>query len=226
MRFKNILIAAGCVLSLNAIAGSMGDIMPEEHLWSVIGGIGYTDYEHAYHGGPYADIFAQNAIGDGETAFGRFAIARQFTVFSSINVGAELGVQSGNLMRLDIPQATLDVLGGLPVQVSIKPMVDLLATAKFQPMFNTPAFAVVKAGIAYRRMQVNERVTVNDRSQVGFELQAGLGFNISDRANLSLVYQGIFNNSTNFTINPGLGIGHISNIPNQNGILLNLSYAV
>lgn len=228
MRLKHMLIATGCALSLNAFAGTMGNAqIHEPGPWSVIGGIGYTNYERAYDGGPYADPTAQHAIGDGQTAMGRFAIARNIGMYRFVNLGLELGVQSGNTMRLGVPQATLDLMGGLPVQLDIKPMLDLLVTAQTQPLLdNTPAFGVIKAGVAWRRMQINERVTVNDISQAAFEVQAGLGMNISDRASLSLVYQGVFNASSNFTVNPSLGVGHISNIPNQNGVLLNLSYTL
>lgn len=231
MRFKKICMAAGCIVSLNVVAGTMGDMADACHPWSVMGAIGYTQYEHAYHGGVTADPLAQSAIGDGQTPFGRFAIARELGMYNVLNFGVELGVQSGNIMRLGVPQATLDLLDGLPIQLNVKPMLDLLATAKFQALSpsvwnSTPVFAAVKAGIAYRRLQINERVTVNDLSQVGFEVQGGLGVSISERAELSVMYQGVFNNSTRFTVNPLLSIGHISNIPSQNGVLLNLSYAV
>lgn len=75
-------------------------------------------------------------------------------------------------------------------------------------------------------MQVNDRVTFNDLSQVGFEFQAGLGIHISDRATLSLNYQGVFNGNTTYAINTTTFTGHTSNIPMQNGILLSCSYTI
>lgn len=87
-------------------------------------------------------------------------------------------------------------------------------------------FGLIKPGIACRRLQVNDRVTFNDRSEVAFELQAGLGMRISDQANLSLNYQGIFDSNTTYTINTITSTGHISNIPMQNGLLLSLAYTV
>ncbi len=105
-------------------------------------------------------------------------------------------------------------------------MLDFLATASWQPVENIPLFGLIKPGIAYRRLQVNDRVTFNDLSEVAFELQAGLGMRISDRASLSLSYQGIFDNNTTYTINTTTFTGHISNIPMQSGLLLSLSYNV
>lgn len=227
MNFNRILLGAAlAALSLNLQAGAMSQPYVEQGPWSVIGGLGYTWYNFGYSGGALADPSAQSSIGDGQTAIGRFAIARDVTRFQSMQLGLELGVQSGNTMRLNIPQSTLTQLGGMPIQANIKPMLDLLATARTEPLMNTPVFGVVKAGVAYRRMQINDRVTVNDLSQLGFEVQAGIGTDITKKAKLSLVYQGIFDGSTNFTVNTTAGTGHVSNIPAQNGVLLNLSYAL
>jgi opacity protein-like surface antigen len=226
MTIKKTLIAAAlAVCSLTARAGTMGaDIEPRT--WSVVGGLGYVWYDFGYDGGGLADPAAQTSIGDGQTAFGRFAIAKDLVKRRFVQFGLELGVQSGNILRLDIPQATLDLLGGMPVQANVKPMLDLLATATTEPLMSTAAFGVLKTGIAYRRMQIDERVTVNDLSQVGFELQAGLGANITDRARLAILYQGVFNGRTDFTVNTAADTGHVSNIPMQNGIFLAISYTI
>ncbi|WP_040536467.1 hypothetical protein [Legionella drancourtii] len=223
MGIKASVIAVGCALAFSAGAGTMGPLHTEEshHSWSVIGSLGYTWYQQAYNG----NSTAQAAIGDGQTALERFAIARDFSVFKTVYLGAEVGIQNGNTMRLHINQAQLNELGGLPVQTTVKPMLDLLATASYQPI-STPVFGLVKAGIAYRRLQINDRVTFNDLSKVAFEIQAGLGVHLSNRASLSLNYQGIFNGNTRYVINTTEFTGHISNIPNQNGILLSLSYMV
>jgi len=227
MNAKTTLVALGCALSLNASAAMITQPPAAEyHPWSVNAGLGYTWYDFGYRGGVSADPTAQNAIGDGQTPFGRFAIARDFDAFNWFHLGLELGVQSGNQMRLDISQDTLDELAGLPIQTTIKPMLDLLVSASTAATADLPVFGIAKVGVAYRRMQVNERVTVNDLSQAAFEVQAGLGWDISDRASLALLYQGVFDGNTNFTVDTDNSTGHISNIPNQNGILLTLSYKV
>ncbi|MCX7116323.1 MAG: hypothetical protein NTW94_00105 [Legionellales bacterium] len=226
MGLRTSLIAVGCALSVSAIAGTMGPVAEEYRPWSVVGSLGYTWYDNLYSGGATADPSAQAAIGDGQTALGRFAIARDFGAFKTVRFGVEVGVQNGNTARLNIPQLTIDDLGGLLPQVTVKPMLDLLATASWQPVESIPVFGLIKPGIAYRRMQVNDRVTFNDLSEVAFELQAGLGVHISDRASLSLNYQGIFGGNTTYTLNTTAFTGHISNIPMQNGLLLSLSYTV
>lgn len=229
MKRKFGILSAGALvfLALQSEAGTMGTGSAETyHPWSVVGSLGYTWFNSAYPGEQTADPSAQSAIGDGQTALGRFAIARDVGNYKAVRFGAEVGVQNGNIMRPSISQETLDIVGGLPPQLNVKPMLDLLATASLQPFDNTPVFGLIKAGIAYRRMQINDRVTFNDLSQVAFEIQTGFGIYISDRANLSLNYQGVFNGNTTYTINSTAFTGHISNIPNQNGILLSLSYTV
>jgi opacity protein-like surface antigen len=218
----------GLGLSGHAAAGTMGPLIDHEanRSWSLVGSLGYTWYNEAYHGGPTADPTAQTAIGDGQTALGRFAIARGLGGLKNVRFGAELGVQSGNIMRLDIPQVTLDELGGLYPQLNIKPMLDLLFTGSWQPKEATPVFTLVKVGVAYRRLQVNDRVTFNDLSEAAFEVQAGLGYQINEKAALSLLYQGVFDGNTNYTINSTEYTGHINNIPSQNGLMLSLSYSV
>ncbi|MDI1352963.1 MAG: hypothetical protein PSV35_09425 [bacterium] len=224
---KGTMIMVGCCFSISAMAGTMGAPLTHDyHLWSIIASIGYTGYDNLYRGGLSADPLAQVSIGDGQTALGRFAITRDWSAFKTIDFGLEIGVQNGNTARLAIPQITLDRVGGLNPQVTIKPMLDLLATASLQPVESIPVLCLIKPGIAYRRMQVNDRVTFNDLSEVGFELQAGLGMRISEQAILSLNYQGVFNGNTTYTINTTTFTGNISNIPKQNGVLLSLSYAV
>jgi hypothetical protein len=143
-----------------------------------------------------------------------------------LHFGAEIGVQNGNLMRLGIPIGSLEIVGGSPVQATLKPMLDLLATLSLQAPEITPVFAQAKLGVAYRRMQINDRFTFNDLSEGAFEVQGGLGWFISDRATLSLNYQGVISGTTLYPINTTQFTGHITNIPTQNGILLSLAYSV
>ena len=196
----------------------------ELHPWTVAGGIGYTWYQAGYSDHSLPPTVSENKIGDGKTAFGRFAIGRDLFTVYPIRIGVELGIQSGNIERLDTHQDTLDLLGGVPIQANIKPMIDLLFTGTTEPFESIPAYGVLKLGIAYRRMQINDRITVNDLSQGNFEIQCGLGKKISDRLNLALLYQGVLSGNTRFTVNAEDATGHITNIPKQNGLLLNLTY--
>ena len=225
MNFKTAVIAASCALSLNVVAGTMGAVS-ESRPWSIIGSLGYTWFDGSYHGYSDSETYA-SAIGDGQTALGRLAIARELGALKNIHFGAELGVQNGNTFRLGLPIETVrDELGGFPMNATIKPMLDLLATASYQPMDSSPVFGLIKLGVAYRRLTINNLYNYNDVSEAAFEVQAGLGMPISDRATLSLNYQGIFSGGADYTYNTVTGFGHISNVPNQNGLLLSLAYSV
>lgn len=129
-------------------------------------------------------------------------------------------------MRYFPSQAAVDALGGLPIQTTVKPILDLLATLKSNSFGTTPIFAQFKGGIAYRRWQFNDRDSINDKSQIAGEVQAGLGYAISERARLSLSYQGIFGSTPEFRFDPDSATGRVSNIPIQNGVLFGLTFTV
>jgi opacity protein-like surface antigen len=227
MKKINFRCLALGVCGLWACAVSAGSMGPQEttesHLWSVTGSLGYSWYNAGYSGDSSPDAFAQSAIGDGQTPVGRFAIGRKLFNLYNLPIGLEVGFQTGNMQRARISQTVLNTIGGLHPQLDIKPLLDVLATLDWQPLASRPVFIPVKLGIAYRRLQINDRVTFNDLSQVAFEVQSGLGLWVNDRTEISVTYQGIFNGSTRYIINTD-GTGHISNIPRQNGVLLNATY--
>lgn len=211
---KYATLLLGSIFSYTAEAGSMGMPPPmpmvEVHPWSVTASLGYTSFDYA-------------AEGEGQTPLGRLAIGKSLCDFGQSSLGLEMGVQNGKTMDLFIPQATLDSLGGLPVTATVTALLDLLATAKINFSVNNPAFLDIKAGVAYRRLNVVGRSTIGNKSQVAGELQAGVGVPITESSALSLLYQGVYGGSLGFTADAAAGTGEISNIPVQNGILLSLN---
>lgn len=181
--------------------------------WSIIASLGYTYFENGY----------QN---DGQTVLGRLAIDKELYHSIQIAIGAELGVQNGNTMRLTTSNGAIDTLGGLPIQTTIKPILDLLVTVKTEPFIKLPAFGLVKGGVAYRQWQLNDRTSVNNIQNIAGEVQAGLGMTLNQQASLSLLYQGIYGGNPNFQTNAIKSTGHLNNIPIQQGILFSLSYNV
>ena len=181
MTLKSIFFLASCALSLNSFAGTMG---PTEagpppsasYPWAVIGSLGYVNY--------------LNSDCDGQTAVGRFAIVRELFTIPYSSFGLEMGVQSGNTMGLDVPEATLEELGGVPIQSTMKPMLDLLATVKFN-LLGSPFFAQLKGGAIYRQWQFDGRNSILNLSKINAEVQAGFGYSIGQYGSLSLLYQGV-----------------------------------
>lgn len=211
--FPIILFQIGCLLSLQAHAlDKDSSIANAVSSWRVNVSSGYTVYQDMERG-------------DGQTAVGRLALEKDFFYYRSASFGIEGGVQSGNRMRLSVPQEQLDILGGLPIQTTIKPMLDLLGTIRFMSLGNSPIVAELKGGFAYRQLQI-DRTTVNDKSQIAGEVQAGLGYPISEKTTLNLFYQGVFGSDANFLVNPVTETAIISNIPVQHGVLLGVSIII
>lgn len=213
---KKMLLLISCTLSMAAEAGSMGMPPPpmqmiEVHPWSVMASLGYTSYEYG-------------SEGQGQTPLGRLAIGKSLCDFGQSSIGFELGVQNGITMNTFVPQARLNVLGGLPITVRVSPLLDLLADFKLSASPNVPAFLDVKLGLAYRRLSVINRATIGNKSQFAGELQAGVGMPITEVATLSLLYQGVYGGDLGLEITDITnGTAYIKNIPVQNGILLTLN---
>ena len=214
---KHVLSLLGGLFSLTAFAGTMGIMPPppmpmvEVHPWSVTASLGYTSFD-------------SGTAGTGQTPIGRLAIGKAFCDIGQSSVGAELGVQNGNTMRLFIPQDTLNLLGtGLPVTAEITPLLDWLATLRTSFSANSPVFGELKVGLAYRRLYVLNRVDINNKYQFAGEVQVGAGVGITDSSTLSLLYQGVYGGKLGFTADAATATGNITNIPVQNGLLLSLN---
>lgn len=218
MLIRPMFLFLGCFLSCVSIAGTMGTPPPpppvaDDCPWTITASLGYAALSGAYEG-------------QGESGVGRLAVGKTFRDYERSSLGWELGFQTGTTMQLYVPQDTLNVLGGLPITVTLKPFLDLLATWRFMPISTMTMFGEIKVGAAYRRMDILMRQTVNNKSQFASEVQAGLGIPITDVAILSLLYQGIYGSNVDFRANATMATGLISNIPIQNGIILSLNVAL
>jgi hypothetical protein len=210
MRMKLQLFAIGILFSINVFAdGYYPELTSQDQPWSINASFGKGKYPHVYHN-------------DGETALARLALGNELMLSGDIALGLEFGVQSGNHMHLQIPYETLAVLEWLPVQTTLGPMLDLLITAKSDPLYGSSFFAQLKGGVAYRNWRIR-REPVNDLSQLAGEIQAGFGYPITALASLNLLYQGVFGSDPNFKLNIYSKTGHISSIPPLHAVLLGLS---
>ena len=102
-------------------------------------------------------------------------------------------------------------------------MLDLLGTLRVSFFSNVAAFLEFKAGAAYRRLYVINRADVGNKYQFAGEVQAGAGVPITDSSTLSLLYQGVYGGSADFTASAVSLTGSVKNIPVQNGLLLSLN---
>lgn len=213
-QLNSYFLIAGFIASNQSTAETMGASQTtHNHQCSVIASLGYSNYQSMYSD-------------DGLTVIGRIAFGKELLSKMKFTFGLELGAQNGNSMRMSAPQAILDELGGLPIQTTAKPMFDLLVTANTLPLGTSQFFGQLKSGIAYRHWQFNDRTSIPNVSNLDYEIQAGIGFPISQTTILNVLYQGIFGGKPNLRVNATTAMGSVSTIPIQQGILLSLSLPV
>lgn len=207
MKFQ--FITLGILLSFNAFAdGFTPSFASQDQPWSIIASFGEGKYQ----------IPSRNK----HNPIARLAIGNDMILTGDYMLGWELGLQNGNLIRLDIPKETLTTLGWLPVNTSLSPMLDLLITAKSDPLWNSSFFAQLKGGLAYRYWQIEPQQFKN-LSQLAGEIQAGFGYPVNELAMLNLLYQGVFGSNASININMLNQTATISNIPSLHAVLLGLS---
>lgn len=210
MIIKWPLLLMGILLSLKSMAdGYLPALAPVDQPWSITASFGNSRYTH---------IDSR----DKHSAVGRLAVGNELLLTGDYALGLEMGFQNGNHIQINIPKETLNVLGWLPVNTTIRPMLDLLITAKSDPLGGSAFFAQLKGGVAYRYWQLKNEAE-QDLTRLAGEIQAGFGYPITALANLSLLYQGIYGNDPHYRVITYNQSGHITNIPALHAILLGFS---
>lgn len=202
------LIVSFCPIA--AFSGAMGTT-PLQFYMGAHGGYGAMDggYER-----------------DGYSALGRLSFGVHAKEYKQWLLGAELGVQSGNDLRLKVNSSVIDASGGLPVQATSKPFVDLLATIKMQIEQNKPLFLLVKGGVAFRQFQLEDRTSSSDSlTKANGEFQGGLGLQMTEHVSLLVMYQGIYENNTAGVKLNSVNDTTISHIPTQQAGLFGVEYS-
>ncbi|MDP3269373.1 MAG: hypothetical protein Q8M40_10040 [Legionella sp.] len=204
------LLAIGLSLSINAFAdGYYPEPTSQDQPWSVTASVGNGRYAHL-------------DSSDKTSALARLALGNELMLAGEFALGVELGVQNGTRIRLKIPEKTRAVLGWLPVRTTLGPMLDLLITAKSDPLAGSAFFAQLKGGVAYRHWKTKE-LTINNLSQIAGEIQAGFGYPITALASLNLLYQGVYGSNPDFQVSSVTKSAHVANIPSLHAILLGFS---
>ncbi|MDF1757778.1 MAG: hypothetical protein P1U74_05730 [Legionellaceae bacterium] len=202
---KKLLIIIGVLFNISSVANTDSS-SSISFPWHANIGIGYANYQGLTYN---------------TTGTQRIAVSRDFIKHKKIIFGAEIGLQTSLDSRLDLNDEQTELLGGTAVQVVIQPFGDLLVTAT-RDIEQIPKSAVyTKIGIAYRQMHF-DRGTLSSKNQINPEVQVGISYAISQRASISLGYQGIYANTIKLHTqgNAPDGTGYVSSIPSQNGALL------
>lgn len=210
MRIKLQLFTIGILFSLNVFSdGYYPEPTSQDQPWSITASVGNGKYQNTY-------------AKEGETALARLALGNEMMLTGAFALGLEFGLQNGHHMHLKIPNETLAVLEWLPVQTTLGTMLDLLITAKSDPLSGSSFFAQLKGGVAYRNWRTQQE-QINDLSQLAGEIQAGFGYPITALASLSLLYQGVFGYDPSVQWSFYNKTGHITNIPTLHAVLLGFS---
>lgn len=207
MKKINLLFAILCFGYLHTSSACSGCDLPLS--WGFSGSLGFSQYDSVYKD-------------DGQSVMGRLSFNTQYNLSEFVALGLEAGIQNGNTMRLNIPRPILDELGGEPVSIMVKPMIDLLVTTQITPFEDERWFGFVKGGIAYRQAQV-DRNEVNDLSKTNPELQAGIGYKLNDNLAFHIEFQQVFGSNPDYQVNPLTETASIANIPSEKAVLLGLS---
>lgn len=208
---KTLLLAAAFYVHCFSIANACSDCGILVN-WGFSGSLGVTHYDCVYNH-------------DGQSVIGRLSFNSQYHLSDFFALGLEVGVQNGNTMRLDIPKATLDELGGEPVSLIVKPIMDVLLTAQINPYEDGGFFGFVKGGAAFLNAQV-DRNEINDLSKISPELQAGLGYQINNNLAFQIEYQVLFGGNPDYRVYPITETATISTIPTQQAVLFGLSLII
>ncbi|MDP3560824.1 MAG: hypothetical protein Q8R83_01425 [Legionellaceae bacterium] len=148
----------------------------------------------------------------------RFGLGSRWRVNDTLQLGTELGFQTGESMLMNAE--TTEVLGpnALPVSLTIKPPIDFLLTVKYD--IYKPVFAELKGGVAYLNTMVSGADMLT--SQVWLpEIQAGMGMRFSSNIALVVSYQRFFGqNPKVINLNLLSGISTLRGIPTWQALLL------
>lgn len=160
---------------------------------------------------------------DGTYGSFRLSFTKQLQHIGPNILGATIGLETGNRMRLDAPNNIVTSLGGLPIQTEIKPIFDALASLDL-PLQSTGFLINLKAGAALRQWVFDERCTNYDRTQVNPEIQAGLSTFTFENYQFFIFYRGIYGSNLSYNFDSTNGTLALSGFPTQQGIFIGTSF--
>ncbi|PJD95585.1 MAG: hypothetical protein CK426_02540 [Legionella sp.] len=181
----------------------------QDQPWSVTASLGNGKYQSIHN-------YSNN------TTLGRLALGNDMMLTGDLAWGLELGIQNGNKIYLERTSHALALIEWFPIKTNLGPMLDLLVTAKSDPIAGSSFFAQLKGGIAYRSWQITNQA-IKDTAQLTAEFQAGLGYPITTLTSLNLLYQGVFSNEPYLSFHPYSKTGNLTNIPSLHAVLLGFS---
>ncbi|WP_019218322.1 hypothetical protein [Legionella tunisiensis] len=158
-----------------------------------------------------------------QVATGRISLGYVLTTKTYWQAALEAGLQSGNTLSLAFAREDIDALGGVEVEATLKPMLDVLLSLRSETLIDFPLFSWVKGGVAYRQMSV-DKAAINSLKGFAPELMAGFGFQINEQTTAHLGYQILFGQNPTLTVDEAHETAIIRHMPTQQAVLLGFSY--
>ncbi len=134
-------------------------------------------------------IFQHVLPQDGVSGLLRFSLGVQVPIQKNLNIGMEIGSQTGNRMRINTENAIF-VVGTAPVFLTVKPILDALVTLTYT-LDESPIFFEIKGGSFYSDGMVDS-LTIPNKSQISPEIIGGVGMHVNSKVNIVVYYQHIF----------------------------------
>jgi hypothetical protein len=148
---------------------------------------------------------------DGASGVLRFSLGAQVPIQKNLNIGMEISTQTGNRMRINTENA-IPAVGTAPVFLTVKPILDALATVTYN-LDESSIFFEVKGGAFYSDGMVDSR-TIPNKSQISPEIVGGLGIHVTSMVNIVVYYQHIFSGqATLANIDVLSGTANLSQLP-------------
>lgn len=179
------------------------------------------DVSHWYLNGAFG--YASYANHNGHTSLGRLGLGYLLPGAGYFQFGLEGGIQNGHTMRPHFPIASIGALGGVPVELQLKPMLDLLAVVKTIPLDSIPLFAYLKGGVLYQQLHI-DRETVSTVRRFTPEVIAGLGYKLNDQASINLSYQYFWGRAPQLAVYEWTQTAILRNIPSRQAVMIGFSF--
>lgn len=181
-----------------------------------------TEAQADYYGilsGGYG-VFEHVLPQDGSSGLLRFSLGAEVPIQKNLQIGMEMSTQTGNRMRIHTENAVL-AIGTAPVFLTVKPIVDVLATATYH-LADSSLFLAVKGGAFYSQGMLDS-LTIPNRNQISPELVGEVGLQVTPKINIVVYYQHIFNGHATLTnIDFVTGTANLSQLPALNSGFIGL----
>ena len=158
-----------------------------------------------------------------ETAFTgvvRVGLGSRFHLGQYLQLGSEVGFQTGSQMKMN--DQIVNALGqnALPVTLIIKAPVDILLTAKYN--FYKDYFIEAKGGAAYLNTMISGADVTTNQVWMS-DVQAGFGIDWSPRSSVLINYQGFYGHQPYLTeIGAFSGLYELHRIPTWQAIMFTI----